>query len=87
MVIGMVNDKDISTILKMLPKEAVYYFCKANIPRALDQKELKNSANNVGLMGEEYDSVQSALKNAVSDAGADDFIFVGGSTFVVAEVV
>ena len=87
MVIGMVNDKDISTILKMLPKEAVYYFCKANIPRALDQKELKNFANNVGLMGEEYDSVQSALKNAVSDAGADDFIFVGGSTFVVAEVV
>jgi dihydrofolate synthase/folylpolyglutamate synthase len=87
MVIGMVNDKDISTILKMLPKSATYYYCKANIPRALDAEELMKKANAFGLKGNTYSSVKAALEAAIDDTKANDLIFVGGSTFVVAEVI
>ncbi len=86
-VIGMVNDKDISTILKMLPKNATYYFCKANIPRALAAGELKQQAENVGLRGEVFKTVKEALEAAQLNAGTNDLVFVGGSTFTVAEVV
>ena len=86
-VIGMVNDKDIEKILSMLPKDARYYFAKANIPRGLDAKELKEKANAVGLKGRAYSSVKNALKAAKRKAEKDDLIYVGGSTFVVAEVI
>ena len=86
-VIGMVNDKDIDKILTLLPKDATYYFCKANIPRALDQNELKRKARQYQLPGESFISVSEAYANAVANAKADDLIFIGGSTFVVAEVL
>ncbi|MEO8087813.1 MAG: folylpolyglutamate synthase/dihydrofolate synthase family protein [Bacteroidota bacterium] len=86
-VIGMVNDKDITSVLALLPVDATYYFCKANIPRALEANELKEKAKRFGLNGESYDSVRSALQAAQAKAGDKDLVFVGGSTFVVAEVV
>jgi dihydrofolate synthase/folylpolyglutamate synthase len=86
-ILGMVNDKDISTILKMLPEKAVYYFCKAKIPRAMDAAELAALAKVSGLQGEIYSSVAHALNAAKNKAKSNDLIFVGGSTFTVAEVV
>lgn len=86
-VLGMVNDKDIVTILKLLPKNATYYFCKANIPRGLDAQLLKDAAAKQGLHGEKFKSVSLALKSAVKQAAMNDLVFVGGSTFTVAEVV
>jgi dihydrofolate synthase/folylpolyglutamate synthase len=85
-VLGMVNDKEIDKVLKMLPIEAEYYFCKANIPRGLDQNILKEKAERNNLKGESYNSVQKAIKAARKTANNDDMIFIGGSTFVVAEV-
>ena len=86
-VIGMVNDKDISKILAMLPKDATYYFCKPDIPRGLDAENLKQQAAAYGLNGVAYPSVKAALKEARSVAVLNDLVFVGGSTFVVAEVI
>jgi len=86
-VMGVVNDKDISKILAMLPKNAVYYFCKPNIPRGLDADSLKQHAASFGLNGRNYPSVKDAFKAAHDNASEDDLVFVGGSTFVVAEVV
>lgn len=86
-VLGMMNDKDVSAILEMLPRSAIYYFCKASIPRALDQNELMQKAKEAGLKGRSYPSVNDALKAAQEAAKPTDLIFVGGSTFVVAEVV
>ncbi len=86
MVIGMVNDKDIDHILPLLPKEAVYYFTKAAIARALPENELKEKAENHGLYGRSYPSVPEALEAAKTEASPNDLIFVGGSTFVVAEI-
>ena len=86
-VLGMVNDKDVSTILSMLPKDAVYYFCKANIPRGLDARELSHFAKTYGLLGKHYKSVKKAFNAAQLKASKNDLVFVGGSTFVVAEVV
>ncbi|MDR1371343.1 MAG: bifunctional folylpolyglutamate synthase/dihydrofolate synthase [Dysgonamonadaceae bacterium] len=86
-VIGMVNDKDIDTILKLLPQNAVYYFTQAAIPRALDSGALKNKADLSGLTGDSYLTVKEALEAAKSAAGVNDFIFVGGSTFVVADAL
>ncbi len=87
MVIGMVNDKDIYKILDLLPKNAIYYFCQPDIPRARPSVELRNEALKFNLNGDHYDSVEDALRSAKSNAQDDDLIFVGGSTFVVAEVV
>lgn len=84
-VLGMVNDKDITTVLKLLPTDAIYYFCKADIPRGLDATELQAKA--VGLSGKVYASVVEALEQAKVSAAKDDLVFVGGSTFTVAEVV
>lgn len=86
-VIGVVNDKDIGKILSLLPIEAIYYFCKPDIPRGLDAEALAQQAANCGLSGKTYPSVASALQHAQSAAKPNDLVFVGGSTFVVAEVV
>ncbi len=87
MVIGLVNDKNIDTILGMLPQDAEYYFTKANIPRALNEQELFDKAKLYNLQGISVSNVPDALKFAKEKARINDFIFVGGSTFVVAEVV
>jgi len=86
-VFGMVNDKDIPGILSLLPKAASYYFCKPNIPRGLDVSNLKKEADALGLQGTAYESVSLALKSAQQHAKANDLIYIGGSTFVVAEIV
>jgi dihydrofolate synthase/folylpolyglutamate synthase len=87
MVIGMVKDKDIQKVLQLLPSHATYYFCRANIPRALPETELAAAAHSYGLNGLSYPTVADALAAAQKNAQADDMIFVGGSTFVVAEAV
>ena len=87
MVWGMVNDKDIDKVLQILPKEADYYFAKADIPRGLDAELLKNQAQKYGLKGDNYLSVGEALRKAKKNAGPNDLIFIGGSTFIVAEVL
>lgn len=86
-VLGVVNDKAIEPILELLPKEARYYFCKADIPRGLDAKLLQEKAIHIGLTGSVYPSVPLALEAAQKDALEGDLVFVGGSTFTVAEVV
>ncbi len=86
-VLGMVIDKDIAGILALLPKEAVYYFTKASIPRAMSEHHLMQMATYFGLNGASYEDVPSALMEARMYADKDDLIFVGGSTFVVAEVL
>jgi dihydrofolate synthase / folylpolyglutamate synthase len=87
MVIGMVKDKDISKILSLLPKNAKYFFCAPDMPRAKPAKELQVEAASHGLMGEAYESIATAVVAAKKQAESDDLIFIGGSTFVVAEVV
>lgn len=86
-VLGVVNDKDLTNILPLFPKSATYYFCKPNIPRGLDSEDLKIKASKFNLTGKVYTSVLEALEAAKKNAQANDLIFVGGSTFVVAEVV
>ena len=86
MVIGMVNDKDISKVLDLLPKEATYIFCQASIPRAMDAHELARKGNEKGLIGQVIPTVTEALEFARKNASPDDLIFVGGSTFIVAEI-
>ncbi len=86
-IIGMVNDKDISGVLALLPKDAIYYFTKASIPRALAEHQLMQMATYFGLNGAAYEDVPSALNEAKMYADRDDLIFVGGSTFVVAEAL
>lgn len=86
-VMGVVSDKDFSKMFDMLPKDAAYYFAKADIPRGLDAKELKAQAANFGLNGKAYSSVKNAFQAAKRHAQPDDLIFVGGSIFVVAEVI
>ncbi len=87
LVIGFVKEKDLSKILPLLPRSGVYYFCAPNIPRALDPDILKVQATQFGLKGSAYDSVQDAFNTALQAADVDDVIYVGGSTFVVAEVI
>ena len=87
LVIGMVSDKDVDGVLSLLPKEATYYFTKAHIPRALDQNTLNQRAQKHNLMGSAYPTVAAALESAKKNALPNDLIFIGGSTFVVAEVV
>lgn len=87
MVIGFVKDKDVEQVLDLLPKEAIYYFCKPNIPRGLEVSVLKEMARRKGLIGRDFASVEEALATAKKQAETSDFIFIGGSTFVVAEIV
>ncbi len=86
-VIGMVNDKDISKVLSMLSTNATYYFCRPDIPRGLEAESLKQQAKSFGLHGEIYPNVKAAYQSAQKNAETGDLVFVGGSTFVVAEVV
>ncbi len=86
MVIGMVNDKDISKVLDLLPQEATYIFCQANLPRAMDAHLLASKAVEKGLMGQVIPRVSDAVEFARKNAGPNDLIFIGGSTFVVAEI-
>ena len=84
-VFGMVNDKDTSSVLRLLPQDAVYYFTQANIPRALDARLLAEQAGEFGLHGQVFSTVSDAFSTAKHQATEKDFIFVGGSTFIVAE--
>lgn len=86
-IIGMVNDKDISAVLALLPVNARYYFTQANIPRALPAEEMMLQAQSYGLNGDSYKTVEQAIKTAINDAGPDDFIFIGGSNFIVGEAL
>lgn len=86
-VLGLVEDKDIAGILNLLPGDAIYYFCKADIPRGMDANRLKQEAEEAGLSGKSYDSVADAYEAARKAALDEDLIFIGGSAFVVAEIV
>ncbi|HET6245993.1 MAG: bifunctional folylpolyglutamate synthase/dihydrofolate synthase [Bacteroidetes bacterium] len=86
-ILGVVADKDIENILKLFPTKASYYFCKADIPRAMEAQDLQEKALKYGLTGTVFISVKQAFKIATEKAEKDDLIFIGGSTFVVAEVV
>jgi dihydrofolate synthase / folylpolyglutamate synthase len=86
-VMGVVKDKDLAKMLDLFPKNAKYYFAKPDIPRGLDATSLQAQAMQKGLIGKTYSSVHNALKAAKRQAQVDDLIYVGGSTFVVAEVI
>ncbi len=86
-VIGMVSDKSIEAVLRLLPVDGIYYFAKANIPRGLDANDLKSMAQKFGLVGQAYSSVKDAFNSAKNNAGINDLILISGSTFVVAEVI
>mgnify|MGYP001563371078 CR=1 FL=1 len=86
-VFGVVNDKDLSSIIPLLPQNATYYLSKPNVQRGLDAEVLKNSFAKSGLIGKSYKSVNEALNSAKAMASNDDLIYVGGSTFVVAEII
>jgi dihydrofolate synthase/folylpolyglutamate synthase len=87
MIIGLVNDKDQDEVLSLLPADARYYFTKASIPRATQPEELAEKAAKFRLQGNSYQTVPQALFAAKDNAGKNDLIFIGGSTFVVAEVL
>lgn len=86
-VLSVVKDKDISKILGLLPKNAIYYFSKASIPRGLDVHELTSKATDAGLQGTSYPTLQEALEAAKKQAHQQDLILIGGSTFTVAELI
>ena len=86
-VLGFVNDKDLDQILTLFPKNANYFFCKPNIPRGLDVLDLQKKALEFGLIGNIYNSATEAYGNALLSSSENDFIYVGGSTFVVAEIL
>jgi dihydrofolate synthase/folylpolyglutamate synthase len=85
-LLGMVKDKEPDEVLKLLPADAYYYFCQAKIPRAMEAELLMKKAEKFGLKGEVEPEVNHALEKAKKRADKDDFIFIGGSTFVVAEI-
>lgn len=86
-VLGVVNDKDLDSILPLFPKKAKYYFCKPNNLRGLNVELLKEAASKFGLTGSVFASVSEAYSDAVSNANTSDFIYIGGSNFVVAEII
>lgn len=86
-VIGIVKDKDISSVLAILPKNAIYYFCQPNLERALSSKELSSQAKEFNLNGNIFQTVSEAFTKAKLNAQEEDLIFIGGSTFVVAEIL
>ncbi|KAF2334052.1 bifunctional folylpolyglutamate synthase/dihydrofolate synthase [Flavobacterium ginsenosidimutans] len=85
-VLGVVNDKDLDSILPLFPKEAKYYFCRPDSSRGLSTEILQNEAKKYDLIGDQYSSVEIAFAEAKKKAAKNDFIYVGGSTFVVAEL-
>ncbi|PQJ69353.1 bifunctional folylpolyglutamate synthase/dihydrofolate synthase [Polaribacter butkevichii] len=86
-VLGVVSDKKLEEVLPLFPKEAAYYFCKPNIPRGMCEAVLQEKSKDFGLIGEKYSSVEIAYKKALLEANQEDIIYVGGSTFVVAEII
>ena len=86
-VFGMVDDKDVGSVMQMLPRNAVYYWVQASTHRAIPQQVIKNLGKEHGLYGESFPDVWSAYQQALSDANTDDFIFVGGSSYVVADLL
>ena len=86
-VFGMVNDKDISGVLSMMPQEAIYYFCQASVQRALPHREIKIKAAEYGMRGRSYTTVNKAYQAALRESKQEDFIYVGGSSFVVADLL
>ncbi len=86
LVLGTVNDKDLNHILPLFPQQATYYFCAAQIPRALPATDLQSKAAAYGLYGQVIPDVNDAIKTALTQAGPSDVVFIGGSTFVVAEI-
>jgi dihydrofolate synthase/folylpolyglutamate synthase len=86
-VLGVVNDKVLKDILPLFPRQASYYFCKPDVPRGLDASELKDAALIYSLTGEVYTSVEDAYNSALAKAKKTDLVYVGGSTFTVAEVL
>jgi dihydrofolate synthase / folylpolyglutamate synthase len=87
LVIGFVKDKDLDTVLPLFPRNAIYYFTRATVDRALDPELLKAAAANYGLVGTTFPNVKSAVAAARNNAGPFDLVFIGGSNFVVAEVL
>lgn len=87
LVLGMVNDKDVESLLELFPKAAQYYFCKPNVPRGLEAVELAQVFKVNGFEGMVYSSVKTALNAAKKSASQEDLIYIGGSTFVVAEII
>ena len=86
-VFGMVNDKDISGVLSLLPRNAVYYFTRASVKRAMPEQDLQAIAQKAGLNGEAYPDVHSALEAAKKSASPEDFIYIGGSCFIIADLL
>jgi len=86
-VLGVVNDKDLTEMLPLFPKSATYYFCKPNIPRGLEAATLQEKSKGSNLIGAVYASVSDAYQAALANADPSDFIYIGGSTFVVAEIL
>ena len=86
-VLGVVSDKKLEDVLPLLPKNAHYYFCKPNIPRGMPVEELANKAKEYDLNGEVFGSVNEAYKTSLIKSSNNDFIYIGGSTFVVAEIL
>lgn len=87
MVIGMVNDKDLTGVLRLLPTDATYYFTQASVKRALPARQVQEQAARFGLQGEAYPDVASAVRAAKRRVTSEDFIFVGGSSFIVADLL
>ncbi|RNC63527.1 folylpolyglutamate synthase/dihydrofolate synthase family protein [Proteiniphilum sp. X52] len=86
-VFGMANDKDINAVLSLLPQKAIYYFTKASVERALDEKIVARQAEARGLKGESFSSVEEAIEAAKENADKNDLIFIGGSSFMVADAL
>src|SRR5690625_437972 len=86
-VLGVVSDKDLNQILPLFPKDAIYYFCKPDIPRGMPAELLEEAGHQFSLKGKSYVSVPEAYRSALKEAAPNDLVFVGGSTFVVAEVI
>jgi dihydrofolate synthase/folylpolyglutamate synthase len=86
-IIGFVNDKDLSEVLPLFPKDAIYYFTKASVPRALNEIILSTEGLRFGLKGNSFENVAHAVQSACNNADKRDLIFIGGSTFVVADVL
>ena len=87
LVFGVVNDKDLAAVLPLLPENAEYYFCRPNVPRGMDAEFLREKALDSGLSGGAYNSVSEAYEAALGKAGKTDVIYIGGSTFTVAEII
>jgi len=86
-VLGVVNDKDLNSVLPLFPEKAIFYFCKPNIPRGLNAIELQLQSLKYGLHGKTYESVMKAYLAASKNATLNDVIYIGGSTFVVSEIL